>query len=101
MLGVEHELEYKFLLDRKFRFDIAIPNLKIAIEFEGGIWINGRHTRGKGYATDTEKYNLAVLHGWKVLRYTTYQTKEQNWEFKIALDVNNLIEMQKLLHPKV
>ncbi|AUL97471.1 hypothetical protein FORC54_3326 [Vibrio vulnificus] len=37
---------------------------------EGGTWANGRHTRGKGYAADCEKYNVAALEGWRVLRFT-------------------------------
>ena len=28
------------------------------------------HTRPKGYQQDCEKYNAAVLRGWRVLRYT-------------------------------
>lgn len=65
--------EHKFLKDRKFRFDFAWPDEKIAVEIEGGIWTGGRHTRGKGYLKDMEKYNLAVLNSWKVLRFSTDQ----------------------------
>lgn len=55
---------------RKFRFDWAIPSLKIAVEFEGIISIKSRHTTKTGYTKDTEKYNLAAINGWLVLRYT-------------------------------
>ena len=69
--------EYKFHSIRKWRFDFAIgddPQIaKIAIEVEGGIHTNGRHTRGGGYSSDLIKYNAALLGGWKVLRYTTSQ----------------------------
>lgn len=61
--------EYRFNLNRKWRFDFAYPDKKIAIEIEGGIWIQGRHSRGKGMLTDMEKYNWAVINGWKILRY--------------------------------
>lgn len=71
VLGIEHEREYRFAPPRLFRFDIALPNVGLAIECEGGTWSNGRHTRGAGYAKDTEKYNLAVLRGWRVLRFVT------------------------------
>ena len=37
---------------------------------EGGTFINGRHTRGIGFARDAEKYNLACELGWRVFRYT-------------------------------
>ena len=53
--------------DRKWRFDLAWPNQKFAIECQGGIWTGGRHTRGKGYAGDCEKLNHAQLTGWQVL----------------------------------
>ena len=40
----------------------------VALEVEGGIWIGGGHNRGKGFAKDIEKYNEAVIFGWRVLR---------------------------------
>ena len=63
--------EFRFHPTRKFRFDLCWPDRKLAVEQEGGIWIRGRHTRGKGFATDCSKYNEAVLLGWRVLRVTT------------------------------
>lgn len=91
MLEINCEREYRFIKDRRFRFDIAIPDHKIAIEFEGGVFTGGRHTRGTGYVRDAKKYNLATMHGWKLLRYTTEITKELNWEFKIAEEIKRLI----------
>ncbi len=67
------EKEYKFCEDRKWRFDYAFPGQKIAVEQEGGAWSGGRHTRGSGFIKDMEKYNAAVLLGWRVLRYTPDQ----------------------------
>lgn len=63
--------EYKFLKKRRFRFDYAFPLVRVAVELEGGTFSGGRHVRGKGYASDCEKYNLATLAGWKVLRFTS------------------------------
>lgn len=62
--------EYKFHPERRWRFDHAYVSLKVAVEYEGGIWTGGRHTRGIGYKKDCEKYNAAVKLGWRVLRYT-------------------------------
>lgn len=62
--------EYIFHPTRKWRFDYAWPDKKIAIEFEGGTFIRGGHTRGAGYAKNCEKYNQAALLGWKVYRFT-------------------------------
>lgn len=67
------QAEYRFHPVRKWRFDYAIPDLKIAIEIEGAVFQQGRHTRGVGYIKDMEKYNTAVKMGWKVLRYTPQQ----------------------------
>jgi very-short-patch-repair endonuclease len=63
--------EYKFDESRKFRFDFAIPDKKIAIEYEGIYGgFRSRHTSVQGYSKDTEKYNLATISGWRILRYT-------------------------------
>ncbi|HAV2830920.1 DUF559 domain-containing protein [Acinetobacter baumannii] len=69
------EQEYKFHPERKWRADFLITGTKILIEVEGGIWSGGRHTRGKGYIGDMEKYNEAAAMGYKVLRFSTEQVK--------------------------
>lgn len=68
--GLNPESEFRFHPPRRWRFDFAFPAEKVAVECEGGIWTNGRHTRGKGYAADCEKYNQASLDGWVLLRFT-------------------------------
>ena len=70
VLGVECIKEYRFHDKRKWRFDYAIPEHKIAIEVEGGVWTGGRHTSPKGFLGDMEKYNTATVMGWRVLRTT-------------------------------
>jgi hypothetical protein len=81
--------EYKFHPKRKWRFDYAFPDIKVALEIEGGLFhktrymdkrtgqmkevTGGRHTTGSGYLKDMEKYNTATLMGWKVLRCTPGQ----------------------------
>ena len=64
------EAEYRFAPPRRWRFDYAWPQPKVALEVEGGVWIRGRHTRGKGYLADCEKYSEAASMGWLVLRTT-------------------------------
>ena len=93
LLKVEAVLEYKFVTDRRFRFDLAIPEHKIAVEFEGGVYTRGRHTRSRGYINDCKKYNLAVMHGWRLLRYTVNDTRALNWEFEIANEIKRLIDL--------
>lgn len=62
--------ELRFAPPRKWRFDYAWPAQKVALEVEGGIWTNGRHTRGKGFLEDIAKYNRAAVLGWRLLRCT-------------------------------
>ena len=69
-LKVECVKEYKFHPTRRWRFDYAIPEHKIALEVEGGVWTGGRHTSPKGFLGDIEKYNTATLMGWRVFRTT-------------------------------
>ncbi len=65
--------EFRFAPPRKFRFDYAWPEAKLALEVDGGVFINGRHTRGAGWLKDTEKLNLAATLGWRMLRCTPTQ----------------------------
>lgn len=67
--------EYRFDSERKWRFDFAWPAELLAVEIEGGLWVNGRHTRPVGFENDCEKYNAAQLAGWTVLRYTPGQVR--------------------------
>lgn len=68
--------EFRFAPPRRWRFDHAWPELKIALEQEGGVWTRGRHTRGKGYVADLEKYNEAACLGWTVIRATPQQVQD-------------------------
>ena len=69
--GLNPEPEFRFHRPRRWRFDFAFPGQKVAIECEGGTFSAGRHTRGKGFALDCEKYNQAALDGWTLLRFTS------------------------------
>lgn len=60
--------EYRFHTRRRWRMDYAWPELHLFLEIEGGVWINGRHTRGSGYVRDLEKYNTAAAMGWRLIR---------------------------------
>jgi len=69
--------EYRFARpERQWRFDFALPELRLALEAEGGTWANGRHTRGSGFDEDCAKYNAAALRGWTVLRFTGRMLKD-------------------------
>lgn len=64
------QTEYVFHQTRKWRFDYCWPEKKIALEVEGGVFVGGRHTSGPGFMADMEKYNQAVVYGWKIIRTT-------------------------------
>ena len=66
----EPECEFRFHPKRKWRFDLAWPEIMVAVEIEGGTWTGGRHVRGKGFERDCEKYNAAAILGWTLLRFT-------------------------------
>jgi len=66
--GIDYIRELRFAAPRRFRFDFALAAHKVAIEVEGGQWVSGRHSRGAGFSSDLEKYELALLAGWTVYR---------------------------------
>lgn len=63
----QYEREYQFAADmgRRWRFDFAWPDVKVAVEVDGGQW----KSHGGYHARDThrEKGNEAVARGWRVL----------------------------------
>lgn len=68
--NIEVVREYRFHPERKWRFDFAIPDHKIGIEYEGLNSEKSGHTTLVGYTGDTEKYNAAQALGWRVIRFT-------------------------------
>jgi len=60
--------EFAFHHGRKWRFDVALPGPRVAIEIEGGTHSAGAHVRGVHFAGDCEKYAHAILDGWRVFR---------------------------------
>lgn len=84
----ELKKEFRFHPVRKFRFDNAIVNIKCAIEYEGGIFMRtSGHNTAIHYTKDCEKYTLATICGWKVLRYTAMNYKN------CIKDLNELIKL--------
>ena len=76
ILGIKYETEYRFSMERQFRFDICIPDHKIGIEYEGLMSDISGHTTNNGYTSNCTKYNLAQIEGYIVLRYTVINAKE-------------------------
>lgn len=74
-LKIPFTKEFRFHPDRKWQADFRIDDMPILVEVEGGVFSNGRHTRGEGYTKDCEKYSAAAVNGWFVIRGTTAQIK--------------------------
>ena len=63
--------EFRFHPMRKWRFDLAWPEAKLAVEFDGGVFTGGGHNRGVLFTDNAAKQNAAVMLDWRLLRYTT------------------------------
>ena len=65
--------QYRFVPGRQYRFDRAWPigedghTLMVAAEIQGGLWVNGAHSRGSGVERDCVKLSIAAALGWRVL----------------------------------
>lgn len=66
----EFKPEVRFHPARKWRFDYADTERRIAVEYEGVMQGTSRHTTIGGYCGDVEKYNAAAFLGWRVFRVT-------------------------------
>lgn len=88
--------EVQFHPERKWRFDFAWIEQRVAVELQGGTFMPGKsgHTSGRGIQRDCEKGNAATLLGWRVLQFTTQDLRQRpvqccdevvsllNWKFK-------------------
>lgn len=76
--------EHRVCPHRNWRFDLAWPALKCAVEVHGGVHTGGRHVRGKGFERDREKVNVATLLGWRVLEFSTAEMFERDGKIRGA-----------------
>ena len=87
---IAYQTEFKFCQHRRWKSDFRILGTSILVEVEGGTWSGGRHTRGKGYEQDCEKYSWASANGWVVLRYTTQQVNSGSAILGVLAAIENL-----------
>ena len=59
--------EYKFHPVRRWRMDLAWIEQKVYLEVQGGIFVQGRHSRGAAMLKEWQKINTASGMGWRVL----------------------------------
>ena len=83
---------FKFHPERRWRFDFAFVEQKVAVEVEGGVFMGkfGGHTSGVGYTKNCEKYNEAALAGWTVFRVTPAQI-----ETKLLTRIKEFIDLTR------
>ncbi len=75
-IGLEPPVrEYRFHDVRHWRFDLAWPIWKLAVEADGGGFVAGRHGRGVGMESDREKFAEAACLGWVVVGVTPKQIR--------------------------
>jgi len=69
-----YEQQHIFHPNRRWRFDFAWIEKKIAVEIDGGQWVvfGGRHNRD----SDRQKINTATAMGWRILRFSTQEIKK-------------------------
>jgi hypothetical protein len=65
--------ELVFARPRRWRFDYAWPEQRVALEVQGGLFTRGRHSRGPALMKEHEKLNTAAAMGWRVLYCTPAQ----------------------------
>lgn len=81
------EEEYRWRMDRKWRWDLAILPYQVAVEYQGGVWEGGRHVRGVGYTQDIEKMLWGIADGWTVIWLTYDLVRDQ-----LATVIDKIIE---------
>lgn len=97
--GIPFEREYRFAPEdwcrangyltpagqpRKWRADFAIARddwmsderPDFLVEVDGGGYVAGRHSRGRGMEADAEKQSAAAILGYRVLRVTPAQVED-------------------------
>ncbi len=69
--------EHRFATEigRQWRWDLAWPEQMLAVEIQGGGFVQGRHGRGAGLEADAEKISNGTLLGWRILLCTGSQVK--------------------------
>lgn len=65
--------EFPLPWDAKRRFDAAFPKAKLAIEWDSRKW----HELAEAFASDRERDREALMHGWRIVRFTWLDVTER------------------------
>lgn len=100
LFGAENVVtEHRFHPQRLWRFDWAIPSVKLAIEYQGMAAFIGKngasgHSSIKGLTNDAEKFNQAHAHGWRVLCFTALHFRDtERKKHKLKLPKDTIMEV--------
>ena len=89
--------EFRFFSPRRWRFDFAWPDDRVAVEVEGihySAQKAGRHQRGDGFVKDCEKYLFAQHVGWTVVRVPSTWLSKQDMYAEHLQMVRDIVEMK-------
>lgn len=64
------------------RHDFVFPEVRVAVEVQGGTWTKGGHSTGAGIRRDAEKNTLALMAGWVTVFITTDMLQDQSDGFE-------------------
>lgn len=79
------EREVRLNPERRWRYDFVWKKEKLIIELEGGVWQMAGHQHPLNFIANCEKYNWAVVNGYKLLRYTTANLNDSVKDIKNIL----------------
>lgn len=83
--------EYTFAKPRKWRADYCWPAHNLMLEVEGGLWTQGRHSRGVGAIADLAKYSEAAIIGYRILYATPDQVRDGTALDRVARALGGLV----------
>jgi len=110
-LKIPYERQYQFFPKRKWAFDFAIPEKKLAFEIDGGLYKKkkykdrqgnikihegGRHLDPIGFMGDCKKCLHAQLKGWTVVRIPAPWLKHY-WNHKPAAHLINYQDLKEIV----
>lgn len=92
--------EYRFHPIRQWRFDFAVPSIKLAVEYNGhgstGGGHIGRHASVTGMSGDCEKMNEAQRLGWRVVQFTAlFFDAAKREKLKLSGPLETLMEFSR------
>jgi hypothetical protein len=68
--------QHRFHPTRKWTWDFCWPELGVALEIEGAIFVKGGHSSGVGIVRDCDKQNAAMALGWHLFRATSMHFRD-------------------------